>query len=346
MRAGHSRTGHKRYTSRWFQSSGRSLDLDGVPERLALSVAMRWRVMAEDQAVRVAGDLDAVRWYPLFRSVATHGGPIEALMLTIAVVLLCCTCSVSPATADAYRQALSLPWVEAPGSELLESVDAGIAAKDVRDLRYIDIDNGVAAEYHGVAKLLNQTSVLDLLDNYIINIPPSARFLSYDELFLAIHVLSREPDTLQRYESTIADFELGVMIAAHGAVTNLANADVASAMLHDAFFDVFDRCGRDSPWPQAELHVMGVSQAGDYPGQLVTRNFGMSYFDYRQLLHLCARYAATYPTLDPAVRDELLAPQRAHFARAVLNSVDKQLPPLVVPAEYEEQIDDLRRHGW
>ena len=68
----------------------------------------------------------------------------------------------------------------------------------------------------------------------------------------------------------------------------------------------------------------------------------MSYFEYMQLLHECGKFAATYPTLDEAVRDQLLAAQRAHYAQAVLAGLD-EVPAVEIPAEYRGEIYELRR---
>ncbi len=73
---------------------------------------------------------------------------------------------------------------------------------------------------------------------------------------------------------------------------------------------------------------------------------GISLYEYRELLHVCGRYAATYPTLDPAVRDDLLAPQRAYFAREILDRLDNELPLVEVPPEYQDEVDELRANGW
>ena len=53
----------------------------------------------------------------------------------------------------------------------------------------------------------------------------------------------------------------------------------------------------------------------------------------------------TYPSLDEALRDELLAPQRAHYARAVLEGLAAN-PHVDVPERYRAEMDELRAGGW
>ena len=131
-----------------------------------------------------------------------------------------------------------------------------------------------------------------------------------------------------------------------GAPNDGTDSGTEPGVLRDGFFEALERCARDSPWPGVELFVMGDGFAGDYLGQFVERDFGISYFEYRELLHVCGRYAATYPTLDPAVRGELLAPQRAHFARVILDRLDNEMPRVEIPERYQAEIDELRANGW
>ena len=119
-----------------------------------------------------------------------------------------------------------------------------------------------------------------------------------------------------------------------------------AAVLHEAFYGVLEQCGRASAWPDVELFVMGGGRGYDVEPHLIEPTFGLTYFEYQQLRHQCARYAATYPTLDPVVRDKLLAPQRGHYAQAILDSLDNELPLVEVPPRYQDEIDDLRANGW
>lgn len=73
---------------------------------------------------------------------------------------------------------------------------------------------------------------------------------------------------------------------------------------------------------------------------------GMSYFEHLEIRHACMLRAVAYPTLDPMTRDVQLASQRLRFAQAVLDAVDGTDPPLVVPPEYRDQFDELRRSRW
>ena len=58
--------------------------------------------------------------------------------------------------------------------------------------------------------------------------------------------------------------------------------------------------------------------------------FGLDYESYLDLRHECAKQAASYPTLDPAVRDELLERLREHYREAVYEYL-REFPDAEVP---------------
>lgn len=58
--------------------------------------------------------------------------------------------------------------------------------------------------------------------------------------------------------------------------------------------------------------------------------FGLDYESYLDLRHECAKQAASYPTLDPAVRDELLERFREHYRAAVYEYL-REFPDAEVP---------------
>ena len=140
------------------------------------------------------------------------------------------------------------------------------------------------------------------------------------------------------------DFERAVLHAVDGAALNRLQLAHEPVRLHDAFFEVFEQCGRESPWPQVKM----AERKGTGAGDVLFRDpaLGISDYEYRELLHVCGRYAATYPTLDPETRDELLAPQRAHYAMVILDRLDNELPLVEVPPEYQAEVDELRASGW
>ena len=275
----------------------------------------------------------------LVRSAAVAVG----LMLAGAVLLVGCADrsgdseagDASPLTLGAGHSA----------SDAARVVEWEAVPEDLRALSHYEIYRGGATEHHGVSRLLREVGAVELLERYIINIPPSAPFLVGFELSKATSAAHSFYAADGASGAVRRDFERRVLIDANGTFGNGLPPAGDPGVLHDAFFEVLEWCGRESPWPDVELFVMGDGYAGDYVPQLVERDFGLSYFEYKELLHKCGRYAATYPTLDPAVRDELLAPQRAHYAREVLEGLD-ELPVAEVPAMYQAEIDELRQNGW
>ena len=230
------------------------------------------------------------------------------------------------------------------------SVDWDAIPDELRAMDISEVHGGAAALHHEVSKLLVEVGVLELLDSYLINVPPSAGYFAVWEMGTAV---SASHDLYGASSPHRYQFELRVLGAARDAMnTSPLARDISGALreeyaaLHDAFFEVFEQCGRDSPWPEVEMFVMGDGYAGDYWPHLFESDFTLSYFEYKELLHACGRYAATYPTLDPRIRDELLAPQRAHFATTVLDELFDSLPVVEVPSRYLAEIDNLRDNGW
>ncbi|MCY3948385.1 MAG: hypothetical protein OXF61_04210 [Acidimicrobiaceae bacterium] len=196
-----------------------------------------------------------------------------------------------------------------------------------------------------MSELLREVGVVELLEGYIINIPPSASFIAKWETNKA------SVSTFHSYADAGADdkiigaFEARLLRSAEDAMSPLPEVDDAR-VLHDAFYGVLEQCGRASAWPDVELFLLHQGRGGDMMEHLIEPTFGLTYFEYQQLRHQCARYAATYPTLDPGERDRLLAPQRAHFARVILDRLDNELPRVEVPDRYQAEIGDLRANGW
>ncbi len=216
---------------------------------------------------------------------------------------------------------------------------------DPRNLTDVDLNDGPGTQELGASKLLREIGVMELMDSYIINIPPSAQFIArWDANKAAVSNLYYFADAGDAAE-IVDTFESSILGWAQGAMGALPEAGDAQE-LHDAFFDVLEACGRASAWPEVELFVLHEGRGGDMMSHLIEPTFGMTYFEYQELRHKCARYAATYPTLEPSVRDDLLAPQRAHYARVILDRLDNELPLVEIPTRYQAEIDDLRANGW
>ena len=118
--------------------------------------------------------------------------------------------------------------------------------------------------------------------------------------------------------------------------------DVAleSGVLYDAEQEALDECAADAGWPGVQLY--GVSQD---MGEQYERDYGLTLETFLDLRHECSKYAATYPTLDPAYRDELLAKRRAHYETAVREWIAEN-PDLVVPVEHHEGANQPMEDYW
>ena len=200
------------------------------------------------------------------------------------------------------------------------------------------------AQYLGVARLLREVGVFELLGSYIVNVPAGAYFLPNFELQAAVSAAWITRDDADDAARVVRDFERRVLIAADGTALNRLPPPADFDILHDVFFEALEQCGRDSPWPDVKLFNKKGNGAGDVLH--ISADHGISFFEYKELLHVCGRYAAPYPTLDEAVRDELLAPQRAHFACEILFLLDNRGPLVEVPPRYQDELDGLRRDGW
>ena len=216
--------------------------------------------------------------------------------------------------------------------------------RELRELSLTELNDGRGVLVLGVSKLLEDVGVLELLESYIINIPPTAEFLSDFELAkaqLASHYMNLDAgdagDIVGRFEAEV----LYQTLAAGSSLTE----DRASAVLHDAFFEALADCGRNSRWPDVELFVIGDGRGYDMHPDFIEPTFAMSHYEFQTLKHECARHAATYPSLDEALRDELLAPQRKHYGQAVLEGLADN-PAVEVPARYRAELNELKASGW
>lgn len=214
---------------------------------------------------------------------------------------------------------------------------------DPRRLSDSEVNDGPGSQQLGVSMLLGEVGVIELLDRYIINIPSSAEFIAgweTNKAWVANYYTYLNSDATSKLQGA---FEDRILSAASTAMESSPEAD---QVLHAAFFAILEACGRASDWPEVQLFEMHDGRGYDLMSHLIEPTFGMTYFEYQQLRHQCARYAATYPTLDPAVRDKLLKPQREHFAEVILRRLDSELPVVEVPAHYQDEIDELRANGW
>lgn len=130
-------------------------------------------------------------------------------------------------------------------------------------------------------------------------------------------------------ERNIFEVKIGVMLAVAG---DTLPPDVArgSGVLHDAENDAMDECAADAGWPGVQLYDVSQDMGEQYE-----RDYGLTLEMFLDLRHECAKYASTYPTLDPDLRDELLSTRRVHYMEIAREWIAAN-PDQVVPVEYHE----------
>ena len=108
--------------------------------------------------------------------------------------------------------------------------------------------------------------------------------------------------------------------------------DVAltTGVLHDAENEAMDECAAEAGWPDVQLYDVSNDVVQQYE-----RDLGLTLEMFFDLRHECSKYAITYPTLDPAYRDELLAKRRVHYMKAVRDWIAAN-PERVVPVEHHD----------
>ena len=129
-----------------------------------------------------------------------------------------------------------------------------------------------------------------------------------------------------------------VMLGADGSLP--PDVAIGSGVLHDARDEALAECAAEAGWPGVELY--DVSQE---LGEQYERELGLTLEMFLDLRHECAKYAANYPTLGPAYRDELLAKRRDHYMTAVRDWM-AATPELVVPVEYHEGANKPVEDYW
>ena len=270
---------------------------------------------------------------------------VVACLTVAALLLVGCTGSTGGGT---YDNAASL---SANRSAVDLAFDGGApvdVAPDLHDLDRQELLSGEAARHLGAARLLREVGVIGFLESYVVNIPAGVVFLPNFELQAATSGSELAYGDAGGEARVVRDFERRVLIMARNLMGSWGQEQQwpidEPDELHDAFYEVLEQCGRDSPWPDVKLADRVGYLAGDVLS--LSPEAGISQYEYRELLHMCGRYAATYPTLDPKTRDELLAPQRAYFVKEVLDRLDNELPVVEIPARYQAEVDGLRRSGW
>ena len=176
-----------------------------------------------------------------------------------------------------------------------------------------------------------ELSLDSVVDDYVFVGPVFARYRTSDEAIEAGDELLDRIYTATGHERDRAVFETrlySAMVAANDTLPE--DIDRHQGILHDALYEAMDECATDAGWPQVRLYDVSNDVVKEYE-----REYGLTLDMFLDLRHECSKYAATYPTLDPDLRDELLAERRAHYMEAVRVWMAEN-PQLVVPVEHHE----------
>ncbi len=274
-----------------------------------------------------------------------HGLRWATVMLTVMLMVLTgLLAGCSGAQRSTYENALSLD-VEQSGVSSATSGSANVASEfDLYDRNRRELRDGPAVQHLGVARMLRNIGVMELLSSYIVNVPRGAFFLPNFELQAAMSASRIAHGDASAEARLLWDFEREMLSIVRSAELFWSPAPTEVDLLHKAFFEVFEQCGRDSPWPDAKMADREGNSASDV--LYLEPDWSILLYEYRELLHVCGRYAATYPTLEPDIRDELLVAQRTYFAQEIINRLNDDRWPLEVPQKYQAEIEDLHMNGW
>ena len=199
-----------------------------------------------------------------------------ALWLLVVVSLGACSGSQQRGNdAGTPAQQTAQPAVSG-GEPAQDSEQVAGATKDPRELSITELNDGPGVMELGVSKQLEEVGVLELLESYIINVPPTAAFISRFEMAKSMgasHYINAdagaEGEILRRYEKEVLYHALSALSA--------MQQGSGSRVLHDAFFEALEDCGRASSWPEVELFVMGDGRGYDHAPESVEPTFGSPY---------------------------------------------------------------------
>ena len=120
-------------------------------------------------------------------------------------------------------------------------------------------------------------------------------------------------------------FENNLALVFWRAYENLPPELGLDGTLDRAYDLAMDECADAAGWPGLRLNVNSRSDVDQ-----VLETSGITYESFLDLRHECAKQAATYPTLDPTVRDELLVGLAEHYRQAVYEYL-QEFPDAEVP---------------
>ena len=97
--------------------------------------------------------------------------------------------------------------------------------------------------------------------------------------------------------SVVHDFERTVLIALQGDALNRLPAPSGPDPLHETFFEVFEQCGRASPWPDVKMADQEGNSAGDV--LYLSLELANAIFEYLEIWHNRQRRHTSLGMLTP-----------------------------------------------
>ena len=146
----------------------------------------------------------------------------------------------------------------------------------------------------------DELGLYELVDGIIFDRPYYVRFRTEDD---ALEHSSRRSEYIvieaRGHERERLKFERYVEGAIRVSYSFLPENIGSDGLLEQAFYEWIEQCVTDAGYPDI-VFDLPVEPDG------YRADFGLPYEEFLDLRHSCARRAASYPTLDPDVRDDLL----------------------------------------
>ena len=176
-----------------------------------------------------------------------------------------------------------------------------------------------------------ELGLYELIDEVISNTPSYIRFRTVEE-WIAFENEKRERiDALESgHERERLAFESKIETAIHSAYGSLPSDIGVGGRLEIAFIEAMRECAAEAGYP--DINPAGGSDEEESHWEA---EFGLTPDGLLDLRHECAQRAASYPTLSPDARDEMLNRIRKHYLQAVHNYI-RDFDVVEVPVDYHE----------
>ena len=178
-----------------------------------------------------------------------------------------------------------------------------------------------------------ELGLYDLIDDIVFNTPLYVRFRTVED---AVESDNRRDEYISSvasgHERERLTFEREVEDIVQSAYGLLPPDLGTGSVLELAFVEAIKRCAAEAGYP--EIHPTGASEEELAHYEI---EFGLSSDAFYDLRHECAKQAATYPTLDPEIRDGMLNRVRKHYLLTV-NDYIRDHDVVEIPVVHHEGV--------